>query len=131
MDRRNFFQKDYIYAVVGATLNPEKYGYRVLKDLSGAGYKIVGVNPHYQEIEGIKVYPSLQSVPQKPEIVIFVVSPPVGLKMLDEVAELGINKVWFQPGAESQEIRARVRALGLQAVADGSCIMAARRSLGF
>jgi len=130
MRNQEFVNKNYNYALVGATTNQNKYGYTVLKDLAGAGFKIVGVNPKYQEIEGIKIYPTIKDVPQKPEVVIFVVPPEVGVKMLDEVAELGLKKVWFQPGAESEAIRAKAQELKLEAMADGSCIMVARRSLG-
>lgn len=131
MDYKGFINKAYNYALVGATTNQDKYGYRVLKDLADAGFNIVGVNPKYQEIESIKIYPSLKEVPQKLEVVIFVVPPEVGLKILDEVAELDIQKVWFQPGAESEAIRQRAKELNLEAMADGSCIMVARRNLGF
>jgi len=128
---KDFISLAHNYALVGATATREKYGYIVLRDLSGAGYPIVGVNPKYQEIEGILVYPSLKDVPQKPDVVIFVVPPEVGIKLLDEVATLGIKKVWFQPGAESEAIRVRAAELGLVAQADGSCIMVARRMAGF
>ena len=130
MNYQNFINKNFRYTLVGATTNQAKYGYRALKDLSNAGFSIVGVNPNYQEIEGIKIYPTLKEVPQKPEVVIFVVPLEVGLKILDEVAELDIKKVWFQPGAESEAIRIKAKELKLEAMADGSCIMVARRSLG-
>lgn len=130
MEAKDFIRKNFHYALVGATTNQEKYGYTVLKDLSGAGYSIVGVNPHYQEIEGVIIYASLKDIPQKPDVVIFVVPPEVGIKILDEVASLGIKKVWFQPGAESDEIRVKAKKLGLAAQADGSCIMVTRISLG-
>lgn len=130
MASNEFVNKAYSYALVGATTNKDKYGYRVIKDLSDAGFKIVGVNPKYQDIDGIKIYPSLKDTQPKPDVVIFVVPPEVGLKVLDEAAELGINKVWFQPGAESEEIKQKLNQLKLEVVADGSCIMVARRSLG-
>lgn len=130
MNYQDFIKKNFTYALVGATTNNKKYGYAVLKDLHGAGYNIVGVNPHYKAIEGILVYPTMNEVPYKIDVVIFVVPPEVGLNLLDEVAELGIKKVWFQPGAESEEIRKKAKALGLRAAADGSCIMVTRRVLG-
>jgi|SRR3989338_1056838 len=131
MPAKDFVSQAYKYALVGATTNQNKYGYTVLKDLYGAGFNIVGVNPHHQEIDGISVYPTLKDVPQKPDVVIFVVPPEVGVKILDEVAALGIKKVWFQPGAESEAVRTRAAELGLEVQADGSCIMVARRMAGF
>ncbi len=37
--------KDYTYALVGASNTPEKYGYKVFKDLLEKGYYIFPVNP--------------------------------------------------------------------------------------
>jgi uncharacterized protein len=125
-----FINKWFSYALVGATTNKDNYGYRVLVDLQKAGFNVVGVNPKYTEIEGVPVYPSLQELPQNPDVVIFVVPPKVGLDMLPQVAKLSIKKVWFQPGAESEEIRVRARELGVEIIADGSCIMVSRRNLG-
>lgn len=126
----DFLQKSFRYAVVGATTNQVKYGYRVAKDLSSAGFEVVGVNPKYQQIDDVLCVASLTDVQPKPDVVVFVVPPTVGLGLLSEVKVLDINKVWFQPGAESEEIRAKAAELGLQAMADGSCIMVARRRLG-
>ncbi|MBI5466071.1 MAG: CoA-binding protein [Candidatus Kerfeldbacteria bacterium] len=126
---QDFFNKNFTYAVVGATVNQDKYGYRVLKDLASAGYNVAGVNPKYQEIEGIPCYSSLKDMPQKPEVAVFEVPPEAGLKLLEEAAALGVTRVWFQPGAASAAIKTRSVKLGLEAVADGSCIMVARRSL--
>ncbi len=129
IDTRPFLLSRLHYAVVGATTDRAKYGYRVLMDLHQAGFSVVGVNPKYHEVEGITCYPTLASVPHKPDVAIVVVPPQVGLVVLDEVAALGITKAWFQPGAESEAIRTKAKSLGLTAQADGSCIMVARRAL--
>lgn len=125
-----FFGPGFRYAVVGATTDTTKYGYRVLRHLKHAGLAVVGVNPKYQDIEGVQIFPSLADVPEKPDVVVFVVPPAVGVFLLDQVKALGISKVWFQPGAESDEVRAKVEELGLTGVTNGACIMVERRRLG-
>ncbi len=129
MDIKNFINSEYRYAVVGATNNADKYGYKVLKDLHDAEFSTVGVNPHYSEIEGIPVYPSLGNIPEKPDVAVVVIPPDAGIKILEDAKQAGILKLWFQPGAESNEIDKKAKELGLEIVADGSCIMVARRSL--
>lgn len=124
----SFFIPGFRYAVVGATTDHTKYGYRVLMDLHKAGYAVVGVNPKYRDIEGVPVFSSLGQLPHKPDVVVFVLPPAIGLTILDEVAKFGIKLVWFQPGAESEEIQTKANLLGLTAQADGSCIMVARRA---
>lgn len=126
MKPNQFFNQQLVYAVVGATTDQSKYGYKVLKDLAGAGYKVVGVNLKYKNIDGAVCYPSLKLISPKPDVVVFIVPPAVGLQILDQVKQLGINKVWFQPGAESDEIREKIKKFNLAGMADGSCIMICR-----
>jgi len=122
-----FLNRSFTYAVVGATTNTDKYGYRVLKDLAGAGFNVIGVNPKYTGIDGIPVYPTVADIPEKPDVLSVVVPPEVGLTILDEAKAAGISKLWFQPGAESQAIQDKAKLLGLDIMADGSCIMVERK----
>jgi uncharacterized protein len=126
MEPGQFFNRQFIYTIVGATIDQSKYGYKILQDLVGAGYKVVGVNPKYKNIDDVVCYLSLELIYPKPDVVVFVVPPAVGLQTLDQVKQLGINKVWFQPGAESDEIREKIKKLNLEGIADGSCIMICR-----
>ena len=93
--------KNFLYAIVGASNNQEKYGYKVFKDFLDAEYKVIPINPTEQEILGEKVYPTLFSVKEKIDVVIFVTQPSVTEKVLEEVKILGIKNVWLQPGAQS------------------------------
>ncbi len=99
----NFINKSYTYAVVGSTNNKSKYGYKVLKHLTGQGYKVVPINPHEENIQGLKVYKSITAYPGRIDVVIFVVPPSITLEVLKQVKESGIKKVWLQPGSENQE----------------------------
>lgn len=89
--------KNFLYAVVGASNNEEKYGYKVFKDLLDVGYKVLPINPNEQEILGEKVYPTLSTVKEQIDVVIFVTPPAVTEKVLEEVKVLGIKNVWIQP----------------------------------
>jgi len=90
-------------AVVGVSANKEKWGYKIYKGLKSSGYKVYAINPKYNEIEGEKCYPNLKSLPEKPELVITVVPPKVTEKIVEECKELGIRRVWMQPGSESEK----------------------------
>lgn len=127
MDAQVFLQPSYKYAVVGATTNQQKYGYRVLQDLHGAGLPVVGVNPKYQDIAGIPCYPSLGELPWHPDVLVVVVPSTVGLQILEQAAKLSMTKLWFQPGAESDEILTLAQKLSLTLNDPGTCIMVARR----
>ncbi len=97
--------KDYTYALVGASNNPEKYGYKVFKDLLEKGYHIFPVNPKWGEILNQKVFTSLEEVVSQEhtlDVVIVITPPSVSLQILQIVHELGIKKVWFQPWASDE-----------------------------
>jgi hypothetical protein len=111
---------------VGATTNERKYGYRVLQDLHGAGFQVVGVNPKYKAIGAIPCYPTLGDLPWHPDVLVVVVPPTVGLQIVEQAAKLSMQKLWFQPGAESDDIAARALTLGLTLNDPGTCIMVAR-----
>lgn len=117
-----------IWAVVGATIDQEKYGYKIYKALKDAGYTVYPVSPKYDEIDGDKAYKSLGDLPQKPEVVDFVVNPKVGLGVVKECAELGIKNIWFQPGTVSDELLTLAEEKGINAVQ--ACVLVALRTMG-
>lgn len=116
-----------VWAVVGASTNPEKYGYQILHTLHDAGYRVYGVNPKGGEVDGIPLYPSLADLPEKPEVVDIVVPPQVTEQIVRQCADLGIERVWMQPGAESEEAIRFCEEHGIRVVY-GTCAMIHRRT---
>ncbi|BBB93278.1 MAG TPA: CoA-binding protein [Methylomusa anaerophila] len=110
------------WAVVGATDNCEKFGYKIYKALKGAGYNVYPVNPGVDDILGDKCYPTLKDLPIKPEVVNVVVPPRVGEQIMKECAQIGITNVWLQPGANAESVVNTAKELGLSVV-DQNCIL--------
>jgi predicted CoA-binding protein len=100
---RTFLNEKNIFAVVGTSRDPKKYGYQVYKDLKSAGYEVYAVNPNAQEILGDKCYPNLESLPVKPGVVDVVVPPKVTEEVVKTCKGLEITRVWMQPGSESKK----------------------------
>ncbi|MEI6117733.1 MAG: CoA-binding protein [bacterium] len=117
--------KNFLYAVVGASNNEEKYGYKVFKDLLDAGYKVLPIHPSEKEILGEKVYTNLSEVKEKIDVVIFVTQPKVTEKVLEEVKSLGIKNVWLQPGAQSDAAIQFCKKNTIECIHD-ACIMIQR-----
>lgn len=92
------------WAVVGATPNKQKYGYMVYKKLKEKGYNVFAINPLYDEIEDDKVYKTLLDLNQRIDCVSMVVAPKRGKSYIEQAAQIGVKYVWFQPGAESDEL---------------------------
>jgi len=110
------------FAVVGATENAEKYGSKIFKDLTRRGYEVYPVNPNLKEIEGARCYPSLADIPVRVDVVDFVVPPNVTESILKECKRLGLDKIWLQPGSESDAAIAFCRDNKLKVVY-GTCVM--------
>ena len=96
-------QKNVRIALVGASNNRQKFGNRIYRDLRSKGYHVIPVNPKDRQIEGDRAYASIGIMEELPDIVNFVVPPPVAMKVAQEAVELGIEHLWFQPGSESDE----------------------------
>jgi len=122
-----FLEKRNVFAVVGASRDPEKYGHQVFKDLRNAGYEVYPVNPNSNEILGENCYPSLEALPVKPDVVDLVVPPKVTEQIVKTCRKLGISKVWMQPGSESEEAIRFCGKNGIDVV-HGVCVMVERRS---
>lgn len=118
--------KNFLYAVVGASNNEEKYGYRIFKDLLDAGYKVLPINPTEKEILGEKVYITLSEIKEKIDVVIFVTQPKITENVLEEVNILGIKNVWLQPGAQSDAAIEFCKKNTIKCIHD-ACIMIQRK----
>jgi predicted CoA-binding protein len=115
------------WAVVGASRDPRKFGYQVFRSLRDAGYVVYPVNPKGGELEGVKVYRSLAELPQPPDVVDMVVPPAVTEQVVREVHELGLTRIWMQPGAESEASVRYCREHGIQVVQQ-ACAMVWKRN---
>ncbi len=90
------------FAIIGATDNPEKYGHQVFLNLKNRGYEVYPVNPRLKTIEGMKCYATLSELPGKVDVVDVVVPPAATEAILKECLELGLDRIWLQPGSESE-----------------------------
>jgi len=115
-----------LWAVVGVSLNPEKYGHKIFRDLRAAGYIVYGVNPGGGEIDGQRLYSSLAGLPEEPAVVDIVVPPQVTEEIVHQCAELGLGRVWMQPGSESEEAIRFCQEKGIKVV-HGVCAMIRKR----
>jgi predicted CoA-binding protein len=111
-----------VWAVVGASTSPAKWGYRAYKALLAHGYRAYPVNPRATAIDGAPCYRSLANLPETPGVVSIIVPPKLGLAVVDEAVEAGIARLWFQPGAYSPGNHARARERGVRAVS-GACVL--------
>ena len=111
------------YAVVGASDNKMKYGYRCYKSYLQHGRKVYPVNPICEKIEGNVVYKNLASLPEKVESISIITPPRVTEKIVDDAIANGVSNIWMQPGAESMAAVEKAEAAGLNVIYGVPCLM--------
>lgn len=103
-------------AVIGASNKRNKFGNKAVRAYLQKGYTVYPIHPLQESIEGIKAYKSVLDIPQDIDTATFYVPPSVGLKVVEEVAKKGIKQIYLNPGAESEELVRKAKALGLKVI---------------
>lgn len=115
-----------VWAVVGASTDPDKFGHQILRDLRAVGYTVYGVNPRGGEIDGQTLYPTLSDLPERPTVVDLVVPPEITEEIVRHCAQLGLKRVWMQPGSESEAAIRSCQEQGIRVV-HSVCAMIEKR----
>ncbi|HEX9372050.1 MAG TPA: acetate--CoA ligase family protein [Roseiflexaceae bacterium] len=103
-------------AVIGASADPAKLGYGVLRNLVEHGFRgaVYPVNPSAREILGRACYRSLADVPDPVDLAVIVVPAPAACEVVAECARRGIRHAIVVSGGFGElgpEGQARERAL--------------------
>ena len=103
--------------VIGASPDRAKFGNKAVRAFLDAGHDVVPINPRCAHsanvIEGLPTYASVTDVPGHVDLATLYVHPAVGERVLPEIAAKRIPELWVNPGAESDSLVRRARALGL------------------
>ena len=112
-------------AVVGASRDVSKVASSVPRQMMRHGWRIIPVNPHTDELWGMKCYPTLTDIPEPVDLVnVFRPSadtPPIAR----QAVAIGAKALWLQQDIASEESRAIAVAGGLDYVED-HCIAVER-----
>ena len=127
---REILEKPCVVAVVGMSSKRDRPSNEVALYLKNQGFTIIPVHPAEKEIEGMKVYPDLESIPGDANITIvdlFVAGPRTG-PVVEQAGRIGAPIIWFQPGTENPESETRARELGMEVIS-GRCTKADHQKL--
>ena len=100
-------------AVIGASSNRNKFGNKALRAFEHQGYTVIPINPNETEVEGHRTFGSVLDVPGSIDVATVYVPAPVGVRVMDDLAQKQIPEVWLNPGADDPEVVARARELGV------------------
>ncbi|HEY4584373.1 MAG TPA: CoA-binding protein [Acidimicrobiia bacterium] len=105
-------------ALVGVSANPIKSSNFVASYLIRTDFVTYPVNPMYDEVLGLKSYPSLRDLPEAPDIVDVFRKHSEIPGVVDEAIEVGAKVVWFQLGLRHEEAARKAVDAGLKVVQD-------------
>ncbi len=111
-------------AVIGASRDRAKFGNKAVRAYQRAGWRVCPVNPQRGIIEGAPGYATIAEIPFKLDRVSLYLPPALGLAVLPEIAQAAPAEFFVNPGAESPDLLAEARALGLDPVLACSIIEA-------
>jgi predicted CoA-binding protein len=96
--------------------------------MQSAGYRIIPVNPFETEVLGEKAYPSLDDLPERPDIVNIFRRSEFVPDIVEAAIRKGARAVWMQEGVVHEAAAEQARAAGLAVVMD-RCILKEHRKL--
>jgi acetyltransferase len=91
-------------ALVGASRDPAKLGYAVLRNMVQHGYPgpIYPVNPKADEILGLRCYPSLSDVPDPVELAVIIAPAPATPNIMEQAGQRGVRAAVIISGGFSE-----------------------------
>ncbi|MFA5785625.1 MAG: acetate--CoA ligase family protein [Actinomycetota bacterium] len=83
------------FALIGASNDQAKWGFRILSNLIGGGFqgRVYPVNRKETEILGHKAYPDIASLPEVPDIALIALPASQAVQALDEIGRFGVRSV--------------------------------------
>ena len=124
----DLLRSSHVIAVVGLSSRRYRPSYGVTEYMQSAGYRIIPVNPFETEVLGERAYPSLDEVPERPDIVNIFRRSEFVPEIVEAAIRIGARAVWMQEGVVHEAAAARARTVGLEVVMD-RCILKEHRKM--
>lgn len=125
---RRLLKESKTIAVYGASNKEWRISYSISKFLMEVGYEVFPVNPKYDEVLGVKCYPTLSDIEKQIDIVdVFRRSSEV-IPVAEEAVKIGAKSLWFQEGVVNEAAADIASSGGLDVIMD-RCIFHEYKSL--
>lgn len=107
-------------ALVGASDNPGRASFGVMKFLQDHGYRVIPVNPRItgEHVHGEYVWRELAQIGEPIDIVDIFRNSANAAGAVDEAIAVGAKAVWMQLGVVNEAAAAKAEAAGLKVVMD-------------
>ena len=119
---RRLLNESKTIAVYGASNNVWRTSHNIFKFLMRVGYEVIPVNPKYDEVLGVRCYPSLTDIDKQIDIVDLFRRCSEVVPVAEEAVQIGAKSMWLQEGVITEEAAEIASSGGLDVIMD-RCIL--------
>lgn len=99
--------------VLGASPKASRYSNMAVRQLKSSGYKVIPVNPGHSQVEGLDTVSKLGDIQEPVHTLTLYLSPVWSERIKDDIISLKPERVIFNPGTESGELKESLRNSGI------------------
>jgi predicted CoA-binding protein len=114
-------------AVAGVSRGRDSAANAVFGKLRKSGYEVFPVNPNAPEVEGVKCYPDLASIPGELDGLVIATHPRVSEQVVRQAAARNIRRIWFHrsfgQGSVSEAATQECARAGIPCIVGGCPLM--------
>jgi uncharacterized protein len=97
-----FLNQDNI-AIAGVSRKAAKFGNTIFKELRSRGKNLFPIHPEMEFFEGVGCVKSIEALPPEVTALVLCTRPENIVGLVKQACEKGINHIWLQQGAQSDE----------------------------
>jgi len=116
--KKELLKSSKIIAMVGLSPKADKPSNRVAEYLKAHGYRVIPVNPQYDEILGEKSYKTLSDIPENVDVVDIFMRAENVIPVVEEAVTMKPKAIWLQLGIVNDEARVIAEKGGVDFVQD-------------
>lgn len=109
-------------AMAGVSRNSKKFGFTAFKELRGKGLDLVPVNPHADEIDGVKAYKSIADLPEGINAILIMTKKEQTESVVQDAKAKGIKHIWIQQMSQTPEALAAAEGTDINLISK-QCIL--------
>jgi len=103
-------------AVIGASNKPHRYSYKAVMLLKEKGHQTFPVHPRIKEIEGMRVFSSVNEINDSLDTVTMYVGVAASDLIGDDIIAKNPKRIIFNPGAENPALEKKAKDKGIIAI---------------
>ena len=115
--------------VIGASNKPQRYSYQAVMLLKEKGHEVFPVHQRIKEIEGMKVYESIQNIDDDIDTVTMYVGAKISDLLGEDIIAKKPGRIIFNPGAENLDLENKAKEKGIETI--NACTLVMLKTVQF